>query len=112
MADIRVNDDTIDFGEVEKTVRHPVKKSLQADDVFIVLLDVPQDTVDNQNVIGFDEDGQRLWEIDAISGTDKVNQPYVNLFEKDGDAWVYNPIGAECRLDPATGNFTEKLQKK
>ena len=112
MVEIEINSDTIVFDTDSVVVRHPVKKSVQKEDVLIVLLDVPSGTIDNQNVIGFSTSGQRLWEIEPISDSSTAEQPYVNLFEEDGDVWVYNPVGAKCRLDIETGNFTKKVQKK
>ncbi|QIB74488.1 hypothetical protein G3I44_09475 [Halogeometricum borinquense] len=112
MAEIDVDSETIVFGTDRVVIRHPVMKSLHKDDVFIVLLEVPNGTIDNRNVIGFSTSGRRLWEIEPISDSSTADQPYVNLFEENGAIWVYNPIGAKCRLDIDTGNIIKKEQKK
>lgn len=112
MTDIEIDSDIIRFDGEKVVVRHPVKKSIQKEDVLIVLLDVPSGKSDNRNVIGFSSSGRRLWEIDPISDSPTADQPYVNLFEEDEDVWVYNPIGAKCRIDVATGDFTERKQQK
>lgn len=112
MSEIDVDGDTIRFGGTKVVVRHPVKESIQRQDVFIVLLDVPPGTIDNRNVIGFSPTGTRLWDIEPISDDPTADQPYVSLFEEDGGVWVYNPVGAKCRLDINNGQFTERQQKK
>lgn len=112
MTEIDIDGKTIRFDGTEVAVRHPVKESIQRQTVFIVLLDVPHGTIDNRNVIGFSSTGNRLWEIDPISNDPTADQPYVSLFEEDGGVWVSNPVGAKCRLDIDTGQFTETQQKK
>lgn len=112
MTTIETAGETLDIDGTRVRFRHPIKDVVHAEGVIVVLLDVPPGSIDNRNVIGVSEDGERLWEIDPISDDPTADQAYVNLYEKGGGVWVGNPIGAECRLDPATGNLTEKLQKK
>ncbi|ELY94600.1 hypothetical protein C483_02675 [Natrialba hulunbeirensis JCM 10989] len=94
------------------TVRHPVAEVLQLDAVYIVLLDVPNGTIDNRNVIGLSEAGEKLWEIDPVSDDPTADQAYVNMYEQDGTVWVVNPIGAECSLDIETGSLIDKRTKR
>jgi len=108
---------TIDGTEVHLdgttvSFRHPVKKTIRSDDTVVVLLDVPVGTIDNRNVIGISVDGDRRWEIEPISDDATADQAYVNIYKKDGDVWVVNPIGAECRLSLSDGSFAETQTKR
>lgn len=112
MSTIETEGETITIGTTTIELRHSIKEALATEGVVIVLLDVPTGTVDNRNVIGFDMDGTRLWEIDPISDDPAADQPYVSLYEADGGIWVSNPIGAKCRLDVQTGDFVETETKR
>lgn len=109
---IDIDGDTITFGEERAVLRHPVAESVETDGVLVVLLDVPTGTIDNRNVVGFTTTGERRWEIDPISDDPSADQSYVNLFEEDGGVWVYNPVGAKCRIDPHSGALLETQQQK
>ncbi|MFC3959232.1 hypothetical protein [Halovivax cerinus] len=112
MTTIDIEGDTLVVGDTKFRFRHPVKETADKGDVVIVLLDVPVGEIDNRNVIGVSKDGDRLWEIEPISDDPTRDQAYVSLYERGGDVWVGNPIGAECKVDARTGSFLEKRTKR
>lgn len=112
MTTIETAGDTLDIDGTRVRFRHTIEEVVHVEGVIVVLLDVPTGTIDNRNVIGVSEDGQRLWEIDPISDDSTADQAYVTLYEKDGGVWVGNPIGAECKLDLETGSFVETQTKR
>lgn len=105
---IDVDGDTLTVKDGKVVFRHPVEKAIESDGIIVVLLNVPTGSIDNRNVIGISEDGDRLWEIEPISNDPSADQAYVNLYEEDGDVWVFNPIGARCRIDIHSGDLIEK----
>lgn len=112
MPTVEVDGDTLTVDGTRVRFRHPIDETVVAGDVVVVLLDVPLGTIDNRNVVGVGADGERRWQIEPISDDPTADQPYVNLIERDDGVWVFNPIGAECRIDPETGEFVENRMKK
>ncbi|GAB7117831.1 hypothetical protein [Natrinema pallidum] len=108
MTTVSVDGKELTIGETTVTLRHPIKETVRVNDVVVVLLDVPIGTIDNQNVIAFSKNGDRLWEIEPISDDPTADQAYVNIYINERGVWVVNPIGARCRVDVETGILVEK----
>ncbi|MFD1646012.1 hypothetical protein [Haloarchaeobius litoreus] len=72
------------FEDGEITFRKDIREAIFTDDAIVVCLAVSTDEMDNENVIGVDTSGDRLWEIEPVVPTSERDAPFMNLVERDG----------------------------
>lgn len=113
MTTIEYEGTVLSIGETTVELRHPVREVCQVDDVVLVVLDVlevPYETDDIDNVLGFSTDGDRLWEIDNPVSDGSLLDAYQGFRMKDGEVWVLSCADAKHRLDVDTGEIVKKGQ--
>lgn len=93
----------VDRTEIE--FDHPVMDTLCVEGAVVVVLDVMDpDLTMTDNAVGFSTDGEQRWRIAELP------DPYVGVFERDGDVWLRSYGCANHRIDPDTGEILEKEQ--
>lgn len=92
---------------IRKRFKYPIKKIENFEDYIVVLLKVPTDVIDNENVYVFNDANQLLWQISS----DVVNkykmhddEPFVNFdIYHRRKLVLYNWGGWKIEVDLQTG---------
>lgn len=89
----------------------PIKELIEIDDIAVVCLKVPADTVFNENVFGVTQEGNICWQ---ISGRKYVyeNSPYMSISNLKGKIIARNWDCLDMIIEPRTGTIIGKIQSK
>lgn len=96
---------TIDSTDI--TFEYEIGDFVEFGGVIVVRLDIPVGETNNRNVVGFDKTGTERWRISESPHGSTKDNPYVNLYLRDGGLWVGNWMGWTYRIDPETGELLE-----
>ncbi|ACV12207.1 conserved hypothetical protein [Halorhabdus utahensis DSM 12940] len=87
-------------------LRSNVGDVLEIDELIVVRLVVLPDESDPTNVLAFDKDGNKVWEIESPP-EEKEQRSYKSLNVVDGNLRVTNWNGYRYRVDVDSGEVTE-----
>jgi len=89
------------------TFLYPIKKTLEFNDVIVVMLEIPPKTGYSNNVFAVNQEGEILWQI----GKHPQNldaSVWLDLNRKGEDAQIGNWDGLELIVEPATGKILQE----
>lgn len=106
MDEISHSQNRLSIGEVTVELRHPIKEVLMHNEMVIALLDVPSGTIDNRNVLAFDQTGSPLWAIEASDDEGRDN-PYMSVESQNGELIAEAWNGIRYVADEDTGEIRD-----
>jgi|GEM_PF-4688510 len=100
----------IDGGAVLYQSRYHITKLLPLAELYVLLEESPLGILYNNNVTAISAAGQLLWKAEVLpSVSGAVDNPYMALWETNGQLWASNWIGWAVQLDLSTGRILEKV---
>lgn len=107
MADIEYKNNEIEVNGNKVETRREIRDVVVCDNVVVVLLDVPPNEEDPQNIIGLDVDGNRLWDIEEVpSQTPQTESVYMTLQKENDTVLTSNWNGNQYEIDLHDGSVT------
>ena len=86
--------------------RLPVKAELQANNVHILLLMKPGGNTPDNNIIGYDSNGNILWEVEPYLPVKDDANPYMDIQKKSEDFFIGATWkGIQVEIDVNTGKI-------
>lgn len=104
MTDVTYSGNELQIGETTIELRREIKSVVECDDVVLVVMKVPATERDDTNVVAFDYDGARRWEIDEAPHRDNIAKTYVKLDVRDGSVIARSWNSYEYEVDLETGS--------
>jgi len=101
---------TIVLLENNKSMKIPRKvvHSKQLGDFVVVLTDSDEGyKINNENVYGYDVNGNELWQIEDLNLFHEEHD-YTGIYIKDSDLYLYNRCGVEVKINAETGKILSK----
>ncbi|ERJ06206.1 hypothetical protein HLRTI_001685 [Halorhabdus tiamatea SARL4B] len=106
MTDIQVEGAQVKIGQETHEFDENIDDHAVINDIVAVILSVPNDEVNNRNIIGFGTDGSRQWRVESLySGDDDI--PYVYIDTKDGKLIADTWTGVRVTIEPNTGEIID-----
>ncbi|QLH80890.1 hypothetical protein [Halosimplex pelagicum] len=103
---IEFNDNKLVIDDTTVELRSKVGESLEIGNLVVVRLVVLPNETDSTNVLAFDKDGNKVWEIESPP-EERDQRSYKSLAAVDGNLRVTNWNGYRYRVDPDSGEVTE-----
>jgi outer membrane protein assembly factor BamB len=111
MGTVKTDGNEITISGQTHELDNRIREFIETEEVIIVNLDVDGTDYETltQNVIAFDTDGNFKWRIDECPDkTGGGHDAYLGLYETDGGVWVGNLNGMRYKINPRTGDITDK----
>jgi hypothetical protein len=100
----------IDDGTVVYQTRYHITKLLPSGALYLLLEESPLGILYNNNVTAISTAGDLLWKAEVLpSASGAVDNPYMALWETNGELWASNWIGWAVQLDFADGRILQKV---
>lgn len=98
---------TIDF-------QYKIEQVLSYNDTFLVLLQIPEDLDEINNIYCLNQDGQQLWQSEDLNVVRKgmLNLPYEVMEFKGDFLFAADFYGRHYKINPANGKILEYIFKK
>lgn len=103
---VKSNENKLTIDGTTINLRRDIGTIVEFSDFVVVRLAVLPDESDPTNVLAFDRDGNRVWEIESPP-EEREQRSYKSLAVADGNLRVTNWNGYKYRVDPDTGEVTE-----
>ncbi|KPF92236.1 hypothetical protein IP81_09615 [Novosphingobium sp. AAP83] len=81
---------------------YPIEKVVVVENTLAVLLTIPRGTVENENVMGLNADGEIIWQIERIPHVYE-DSPYINIAVENRDLIAFNWDGDKVNISPTNG---------
>ncbi|RYU77638.1 hypothetical protein [Hymenobacter persicinus] len=100
-------------GAVLYQTRYTITKLLPVDNFYVLLEESPLGILYNNNVTAISAAGELLWKAEVLpSVSGAVDNPYMDLWETNGELWASNWIGWSVQLDLTDGHILQKAWAK
>lgn len=105
VTDYTIRANSLQIGAVRIDFPHPILKTEPFDDRLIIVLAIPADSNDTDNVYMVSRTGEILWQIQSRDAMDSkyLKTPYVGVFIRDDCIQVNDFYGARYLVDPRNG---------
>lgn len=105
MLQVDYDGNELTIGDETITLRHRIEDIMKTEGKILVVLYPPNEVEDLQNVLAFDEDGNKLWESEVPEK--KSQHLFAGLRKEDGDVigWSWN--AHDYKIDLETGELED-----
>lgn len=103
-----IKDGTLYVNNTPVVFKYPSKKSIEINQIFVVLLQPQQSAIYNENVFGVNSSGEVLWQIQEKLNPDlkEYKQPYMNIWiNNKGEIQVNDSYGLNFLINPLDGSI-------
>lgn len=100
------NNKLIVNGEITRTFQFGIRDLIEVDEECIVLLEIPFDSLDKNNIIRRDCRGTVVWTI-ANSGYNKLTYPFEQMILRDGWLYATDFYARRCKIDIRSGKIVD-----
>lgn len=96
------------------TFAYEIEQVLSFEDTFIVLLAIPEDSDEINNIYCLDQNGRKLWQAEDLNVWRKgmLNLPYEVMEIKDEELYAADFYGRHYKINPKNGKILECILKK
>lgn len=112
MDSFAVDENLLTIGGTTVTFEHEIGDTIAFDAVVVVRLKIPTDVVQNRNVVAIDETGTRRWTVPEAPDGPTEDNPYMNIYTRNGELWAGAWCGMAYRVDVDTGELLDKEFRK
>ena len=108
MTKVTQHGNRLTIGDTEIKFEEEIQEALEYDGMIVVLLDYSDLSPEykNQNIIGVDKDGNRLWKIDSSPRATERDNPYTGVGIADNNVIAYTWQGMAVLIDSDDGSWT------
>lgn len=100
------NNKLIVNGEITRTFQFGIRDLIEVDEECIVLLEIPFDSLEKNNIIRLDCRGTVVWTI-ATSGYSKLAYPFEQMILRDGWLYATDFYARRCKIDIRSGKIVD-----
>ena len=100
------NNKLIVNGEITRTFQFTIRDLIEVDEECIVLLEIPFDSLEKNNIIRLDCRGTVVWTI-ANSGYSKLIYPFEQMILIDGWLYATDFYARRCKIDISSGKIVD-----
>lgn len=100
------NNKLIVNGEITRTFQFAIRDLIEVDEECIVLLEIPFDSLEKNNIIRLDRRGTVVWTI-ANSGYSKLTYPFEQMILRDGWLYATDFYARRCKIDIRSGKIVD-----
>ena len=105
------NNKLIVNGEITRTFQFTIRDLIEVDEECIVLLEIPFDSLEKNNIIRLDCRGTVVWTI-ANSGYNKLTYPFEQMILRDGWLYATDFYARRLKVDIKTGKIVDMAISK
>ena len=100
------NNKLIVNGEITRTFQFAIRDLIEVDEECIVLLEIPFDSLEKNNIIRLDCRGTVVWTI-ANSRYSKLTYPFERMILRDGWLYATDFYARRCKIDIRSGKIVD-----
>lgn len=107
MVEVDYDGKILEIDDVRRELDRPIGEVVVADDVVIVRFERSRETDQDVDVVGYNLDGSKRWNIDDPDYEGSRESVFKTLRESDGELLLKNWNSFEYRLDPSDGSVEQ-----
>jgi hypothetical protein len=108
MTNVTQHGNSLIIGNTEIKFEEEIQEALEYDGMIVVLFEYSglSPEYKNQNIVGIDDDGNRLWKIDSSPRATQRDNPYTGVGIVDNNVIAHTWQGMAVLIDLDDGSWT------